>query len=184
MAQEILPADAIGIGLTHGAVEFAPVAAIVGADIGVGIKMPNGWRFCLALHPAAMKAGDRRAAGAINLQRHQIVAAHTRRPGADDCPYRSVVEFCKRDRTIVDVDSEMLALFVHAIADRGRCRGHHATQAADYVLDDVTPVRIHIERQTAAAAAMIIPARALAWRVDAIEYPIAEIQLEAGNTVE
>src|SRR6185312_607869 len=59
-----------------------------------------------------------------------------------------------------------------------------ATDRSEHALDDVTPVRVHVQGEPAAAAAPIIPARPLARTLPAIEYPPAEIEPEAGHAPE
>ena len=76
-----------------------------------------------------------------------------------------------------------LAALVDALGrgdPRARCDPHDRT---DDGLDDVAPVRIHVEDQAAAAGA-IIPARPLARPLAAVEHPPAELEPEADDAPE
>ena len=52
------------------------------------------------------------------------------------------------------------------------------------MLDHVAPVRIHVEDQPAAIGAPVVPARPLAWRLDTVEHPPAELELEGDDASE
>src|SRR5262249_56130562 len=61
--------------------------------------------------------------------------------------------------------------------------GGHAGDGAEDGLDDVAPVRVHIEDDAAAAGA-IIPTRPLAGLLAAVEHPPAELELESHHAPE
>src|SRR5262249_45831904 len=88
----------------------------------------------------------------------------------------------KRRSRILDRDAVALAPLVDALG-RGDPRARrHPHDAADDAFDDVAPVRIHIEDHAAAGA--IIPARALAGLLAAVERPPAELELESRDAPE
>src|SRR5262249_56305523 len=85
------------------------------------------------------------------------------------------VELHQSRGRILDGDVIALAPLVDALG-RGDPRARrHPHDAADDCLDDVAPVRVHIEDDASAAGA-IIPTRALAGLRAAVEYPPAELE--------
>src|SRR6516165_5235195 len=120
---------------------------------------------------------------AIDLQREKVVAAHARCPRADDGAEGAALELEERRGRILDRDAIALAPLVDALR-RGDPRGRrHPHDAADDGLDDVAPVRVHIEDDAAAAGA-IIPTRPLAGLLAAVEHPPAEFELESHDAPE
>src|SRR5262249_30681269 len=130
-----------------------------------------------------MQARDRRALASVDLQREKVVAAHTRRPRADDGAEGAALELDQRRRRILDRDAIALAPLVDALG-RGDPRARrHPHDAADAAFDDLAPVRVHVEDHAAAAGA-VIPARALAGLLAAVEHPPAELELESHDAPE
>src|SRR5215468_3096258 len=92
-------------------------------------------------------------------------------------------ELDQRRGRILDRDAIALAPLVDALG-RGDPRGRrHPHDAADDGLDDVAPVRVHIEDDAAAAGA-IIPTRPLAGLLAAVEHPPAELEAESHHAPE
>src|SRR5262249_7197552 len=75
------------------------------------------------------------------------------------------------------------ALLVDALGGRDPFARGDPHDAPDDALDDVAPVRIHIEDQAAPASA-IVPARALTRPVAAIEHPPAELKPKGDDAPE
>src|SRR5262249_40505330 len=80
-------------------------------------------------------------------------------------------------------DAVVLAEPVGAGDDEDQREQRHPQDAANDAFDDVAPVRIHVEDHAAAAGA-VIPARALAGLLAAVEHPPAELELESRDTPE
>src|SRR5262249_58983118 len=80
-------------------------------------------------------------------------------------------------------DAVVLAEPVGAGDDEDQREQRHPQDAANDGFDDVAPVRIHVEDHAAAAGA-VIPARALAGLLAAVEHPPAELELESRDTPE
>src|SRR5262249_20197638 len=125
----------------------------------------------------------RRAFASVDLQREEVVAAHARRPRAHDSAEGAALELDQRRSRILDGDAIALAPLVDPLG-RGDPRARrHPHDAADDAFDDVAPVWVHIEDDASAAGA-IIPARALAGLLAAIEHPPAELELESDDAPE
>lgn len=128
-----------------------------------------------------MQTGDRRAAGVVDLECQKIVAAHPRRPRADDRANGAIVQLRQCQGRIVDVDVITGAAFVRALRNSRRGGSHDAADRAKNVFDDVPPMRIHIHGEPASAASLVVPARPLALALEAVKHPPAEIETKPGD---
>src|SRR5262249_22289678 len=126
---------------------------------------------------------DRRALGPVDLQREKVVAAHPRRPRADDSAEGAALELDERRSRIVDRDLIARAPLVDALGRSNPLARRHPHDAAHDALDHVAPVRIHIEDDASAAGA-IIPTRPLAGLLTAVEHPPAELEPESHDAPE
>jgi hypothetical protein len=72
----------IGVGRNLGRIALA--VAVVDGEIDHRIKVLDGRRAGVALDAAAVQARDGRAAGVVDLERHQVIAPHPRRPGVQE----------------------------------------------------------------------------------------------------
>ena len=183
VAQERFPAHAVGVAIGRERRRFDPSAAVVGAEVAHHAEMGDRRRVRRRLHVASMQARDRRALASVDLQREQVVAAHARRPRAHDGAEGAALELEERRGRILDRDTVARAPLVDALG-RGDPRARrHPHDAADDGLDDVAPVRIHIQNNATAAGA-VIPTRALAGLLAAVEHPPAELEPESHDAPE
>src|SRR5262249_62215494 len=74
--------------------------------------------------------------------------------------------------------------FIAPLGNHGRHGRDHAPDRPEYAFDHVTPVRIHIQRETATSVALVVPAWPLAGTFVAVEHPPAEFELEASDAPE
>ena len=162
MAQEILPADAIGVLERPDVRHLVPVGAIVHVQIGGDGEMRGARRLRVGRGPAPVQAGDGRALGAVDLEREQVVAPHPRRPGRQDGADRAVFQLDQGRGIVLDVDVVARAALVDPLRRRRRHRGDDAPHRPERVLDHVAPVRIHVEDEPAAVLLAVVPARPLA----------------------
>src|ERR1043166_7772664 len=120
MAGEFLPTRAIGIDQRPFRRNLAPAIAVVEVEIAVEAEISNLWGLSLGLHVAAMQPGDRGRLRAVDLEHQQIVAAHARRPRAEDGAEHAALELDQRGGAVVDVDRIVHATLIDAFGNRGR----------------------------------------------------------------
>src|SRR5215831_4199913 len=183
MPQERFPSYAVGVAIGRERRRLRPCLAIVSADVFHHAEMGDRRRVRHRLHVASVQARNRRALGPVDLQREKVVAAHARRPRAQDGAEGAALELDQRRSRIVDRDVIALAPLVDARGRSDPLARRHPHDAPDDPLDDVAPVRIHIEDDAAAAGA-VIPARPLAGLLAAVEHPPAELELESPDAPE
>src|SRR5437016_2679362 len=183
MAQERFPPDAVGVAVAGERRRFAPSVAIIGTDIPHHAEMRDRRGLRARLHLTAMQARDRRAFRAIHLQREQVVAAHARRPRTPNAAEDAAFDFDEGRSRILDCHAIALTMLVNALGRGGPGARGDSDDAADDAFDHVPPVRVHIQDDPAAARA-IIPARALAGLLAAVEHPPTEIETESDNASE
>src|SRR5205823_6394113 len=95
---------------------------------------------------------------------------------------RAALQFEDREGVVLDIDLVGLAAFVDApLLPGGMATGHRGDRAEQPV-EDVAPMREHIEDQPAAGRLPVIPARALRRGQLAVEHPPAEIEPD-GNDI-
>ena len=90
----------------------------------------------------------------------------------------------QRMRGVLDVNGVGLPTLVYPLRDGGRHQRAHAGHGRSQPVDHVAPVRHHIERDTAALGAFVVPARALAFLRRAVEDPGPGIDLDREKTAE
>ncbi len=136
------------------------------------------------LHKAAVQPAYRRPFGPVDLDLQEIVALDPARPGRADlrqCPARQLEN---REGRILDVDPVRIAGLVAALGQRSDVAARNGCDLAQQAIENVAPVREHIEDQPAAGGFAIIPARPLRRVGRAVEYPPAEIEPDRKHSAE
>src|ERR1051326_3624315 len=160
MAQEQFPARPIAILEGKDVGHFLPLLVkihllrLFGADEGL-------WRRDERLHKATMQAGNRRAQRAIDLDLQEVVALDPARPGRADLRQDTALQLEDREGVILDIDIVRLAALVDAARLHGRMAARDGVDGPEQSIEDVAPMRKHIEDQPAAGGFLVIPARAL-----------------------
>src|SRR5579862_470641 len=128
------------------------------------------------LDEAAVQSGDRRTQRAVDLDLQQVVALDPAGPGGGDLRQRAAFQFEDREGVVLDIDVVGPAGFVDAPGLRRHVAARNRGDRPQQPVEDVTPMREHIEDEAAAAFLPVVPARALRRGEVAIEHPPAEIE--------
>src|SRR5207237_12914 len=107
------------------------------------------------LHEAAVQPAYRRPSGPVDLDLQEIVALDAARPGRADLRQNAARQLEYREGRILDIDTVRVAGLV---ATLGQCRDEAARDGFDFAqqaIENVAPMREHIEDQPAAAGLAI-----------------------------
>src|SRR5262249_42054777 len=149
---------------------------IIDSEVHYRIERGDSGRIGKRLHVATVQPRNGGAFGAVYLERHQIVAPYPRRPRGDDGAGRAGRQLDQGGCLVFHIDGVARAGFIGPLRHRSRSRCDDATNRPEYVFDQVTKVRIHIEQKAATPGLTVVPAWPLAWLIEAVEHPPAKLQ--------
>ena len=158
-----------------------PGKPVITGDIGV----PDGSRRdAPVLGHAIAQAGDRAALGAVDVQLEELAAVDARAPGGVHRGDDAAGQLEDRVSGVVGGGRVRLALLVPAARDvRDRLRGHRL-DTPEEALQDVRPVREHVEHDAAAVLLAVIPGGPLRGTPVAFEHPVAELAAHGQDPAE
>ena len=174
MADEQLPFDLERVVVGDVARLFLPGVEEIYALRHVGIPHRLG-RVHPRLAETALQPGHRRAMRAVDLERHQVVAAHAHGPRTVDMRDHAALQLESGVGRIVGGGPVLPAVFVPAHGNVRRAHAADAFHLAKQVIEHVAPVAEHVENDAAAAFLAVVPARALRRLPVALEHPVAEL---------
>ena len=145
---------------------------------GVGqVRVPyRHGRAGAGLHGAVPQARDRAPAGAVDLQFDQLTAVHPDGPGGVDRRDRPALELQQRVGGVVGGDRVGAACLVPALRDVRDVPCVQRRDRAEQVLQQVLPVREHVQHDPAAVLAAVVPGRPLGGHPVSLEDPVAELE--------
>src|SRR5947207_4762086 len=183
MAQEQLPAGSVAVFKGQHVRHLLPLLVEIHLLRLLGAE-ERPWRGDERLHEATMQAGNRRAQRAVDLDLQQVVTLDAARPRRADLRQNTALQLEHREGVILDIDLVGLATLFDPARLRGRMAARDGADRAEQAVEDVAPMRKHIEDQAAAGRLLVIPARALRREEIAIEYPPAEIEPDRQHAAE
>ncbi len=128
------------------------------------------------LHRAAAQAGHRAAVRPVHLHLEELTPVHPDRPGRVDRGHHPAGELQQRVGRVVGGDVVRRGRLVPAPRDEPRLPRVHRGDRAEQVLQQVPPVREHVQHDPAAIGRTVVPGRPLRGDLVALEHPVAELQ--------
>ncbi len=113
--------------------------------------------------------------GAVDMEGHEVVAAHAGGPARIDLGDDAAFQLEGRIGRVIGVAVEDIALLVDALRNMGGAQARDGLHFAEEIVHHIAPVAQHIEDDAAAVLLAIVPARALRLLPVALEHPIAEL---------
>jgi hypothetical protein len=136
------------------------------------------------LDAAAAQARDGAAVRAVDVELDQLGPVDAGGPGGVDLRDDAAFEFEDGVRRVVGGGGVGPAVLVHAGRDVRGGLGVDRLHRGDEVVEDVTPVREHVQDHAAAVLGPVVPARALRGLPVALEYPVAEVDAYGQDAAE
>jgi hypothetical protein len=128
------------------------------------------------LHRAAAQPGDRAAVGPVHLQLEELTPVHPDRPGRVHRGHHPAGELQHGVGRVVGSDVVGRARLVPAPRDQPRLPRVHRGDRAEQVLQQIPPVREHVQHDPAAVLFAVVPGGPLRGDLVALEHPVAELQ--------
>ena len=136
------------------------------------------------LHLAVPQSRNRAAVGAVHLELHQFIPVDPHRPGGVDLRDDSAFQFEHRISGVVGSGLVALPVFVPAFRDVGGDARGHGAHRGEELLQDVVPVREHVQHDAAAVFGPVVPTGALRGLPVAFEHPVAELAADGQDAAE
>src|SRR5712692_6860285 len=175
MPEEQLPLDLEAVLECPVVRDVRPLRQVV--DRVGQVRIPGRHR---RVHPvldgAVAQASHRAAIGAVHLQLDELAAVDPHRPGGINGGDGPAVEFQQRVRRVIRSNVLPSALFIPPDRDMGSAPCVERLDGAEKILQQVLPVREHVEDDPAALFLAVIPGGPLRGEAVALEYPVAELK--------
>ncbi len=183
MPQEELPLHLEGVLVLPLVGELLPVGGVaVGVvDVGVPHRARGG---AVRLHPALAQTRDGGAARAVHVQGEEVVAAHARGPRAPELRDDPALQLEGGVGRVVGGGVVPAAPLVPALRDLRHAQRRHRLHLAEEVVEDVAPVREHVEDHPAPVLLAVVPRRPLRRDDVALEDPVAELPADGVDAAE
>ena len=136
------------------------------------------------LHGAVAQAGHRAAVRAVDLHLEQLAAVDADRPGGVHRADGAAVELEHRVGGVVGGHLVRLARLVPAPRQVRDAPRVDRADRAEQVLEQVRPVREHVEHDAAAVFRAVVPRRALRRDAVPLEHPVAELDPDRQHPAE
>ena len=109
------------------------------------------------LDGAVPQAGHRAAVGAVHMQLDELPAVHPHRPGRINGGEGPAVEFQQRVGGVIRRNRILSALFIPPDGDVGSLPRVERLDRSGQILQEVLPVREHVEDDPAALLLPVVP---------------------------
>lgn len=154
--------------------DLLPLVAegVGGRDVGVPDRLGGGGP---VLDTAVAQPGDSRALRPVDLELDQFVTVDTHGPGGVDLGDGTALQLEDAVRGVVGRGVVRLALLVPPLRDVGGGECLDGGDPAEELVQDVLPVREHVDDDAAAVLGAVVPGGTLGGLPVALEDPVAEL---------